>query len=111
MGGSTSTSSYDKTRRFQRSPQVTRTTPTTRRNFLTTSSSTSSTTSALTTAHHARGLAAAHSRKTIGNARGLDINSPRSAENHTQDLRFHRHQQTRRSQQRSGARQQLCLRS
>jgi hypothetical protein len=31
--------------------------------------------------------------QTIGNARGLDINSPRSAENHPQDLRFHRHQQ------------------
>jgi hypothetical protein len=29
----------------------------------------------------------------IGNARGLDINSPRSAEAHTQDLRLHRHQQ------------------
>jgi hypothetical protein len=31
--------------------------------------------------------------QTIGNARGLDINSPRSAEIHTQDLRFRRHQQ------------------
>jgi hypothetical protein len=31
--------------------------------------------------------------QTIGNARGLDINSPRSAENHSQDLRFRRHQQ------------------
>jgi hypothetical protein len=31
--------------------------------------------------------------QTIGNARGLDINSPRSAENHSQGLRFHRHQQ------------------
>jgi hypothetical protein len=31
--------------------------------------------------------------QTIGNARGLDINSPRSAENHPQDLRFHQHQQ------------------
>jgi hypothetical protein len=31
--------------------------------------------------------------QTIGNARGLDINSPRSAENHPQDLRFRRHQQ------------------
>jgi hypothetical protein len=29
----------------------------------------------------------------IGNARGLDINSPRSAKNHPQDLRFRRHQQ------------------
>jgi hypothetical protein len=29
----------------------------------------------------------------IGNARGLDINSPLSAEVHTQDLRFRRHQQ------------------
>jgi hypothetical protein len=29
----------------------------------------------------------------IGNARGLDINSPLSSEAHTQDLRFHRHQQ------------------
>jgi hypothetical protein len=31
--------------------------------------------------------------QTIGNARGLDINSPLSAETHAQDLRFHRHQQ------------------
>jgi hypothetical protein len=31
--------------------------------------------------------------QTIGNARGLDINSFQSAEAHTQDLRFHRHQQ------------------
>jgi hypothetical protein len=31
--------------------------------------------------------------QTIGNARGLDINSPRSAENHLQGLQFHRHQQ------------------
>jgi hypothetical protein len=31
--------------------------------------------------------------QTIGNARGLDINSPLSAEAHTQDLRFRRHQQ------------------
>jgi hypothetical protein len=37
---------------------------------------------------HRRALA-----QTIGNARGLDINSPRSAEAHTQDLRFRRHQQ------------------
>jgi hypothetical protein len=29
----------------------------------------------------------------LTNARGLDINSPRSAKNHPQDLRFHRHQQ------------------
>jgi hypothetical protein len=29
----------------------------------------------------------------IGNARRLDINSPWSAETHSQDLRFHRHQQ------------------
>jgi hypothetical protein len=29
----------------------------------------------------------------IGNARGLDINSPKSTENHSQDLRFHRHQE------------------
>jgi hypothetical protein len=31
--------------------------------------------------------------QTIGNARGLDINSPRSVETHDQDLRLHRHQQ------------------
>jgi hypothetical protein len=31
--------------------------------------------------------------QTIGNARGLDINSPMSAEVHTQDLRFRRHPQ------------------
>jgi hypothetical protein len=31
--------------------------------------------------------------QTIGNARGLDINSPLSAKAHTQDLRFRRHQQ------------------
>jgi hypothetical protein len=31
--------------------------------------------------------------QTIGNARGLDINSSLSVENHPQDLRFHRHQQ------------------
>jgi hypothetical protein len=31
--------------------------------------------------------------ETIGNARGLDINSSRSAETHAQDLRFRRHQQ------------------
>jgi hypothetical protein len=31
--------------------------------------------------------------QTIGNAWGLDINSPLSAENHPQDLRFRRHQQ------------------
>jgi hypothetical protein len=31
--------------------------------------------------------------QTIGNARGLDINSPLSAKNNLQDLRFHRHQQ------------------
>jgi hypothetical protein len=31
--------------------------------------------------------------QTIDNARGLDINSPQSAENHSQDLRLHRHQQ------------------
>jgi hypothetical protein len=31
--------------------------------------------------------------QTIGNARGIDINSPLSAEAHTQDLRFRRHQQ------------------
>jgi hypothetical protein len=31
--------------------------------------------------------------QTIGNTRGLDINSPLSAEAHTQDLRFRRHQQ------------------
>jgi hypothetical protein len=30
---------------------------------------------------------------TIGNARGLDITSPLSAETHTQDLRFRRYQQ------------------
>jgi hypothetical protein len=37
---------------------------------------------------HRRALA-----QTIDNARGLDINSPRSAEAHTQDLQFRRHQQ------------------
>jgi hypothetical protein len=31
--------------------------------------------------------------QTIGNVRGLDINSPLSAKTHAQDLRFHRHQQ------------------
>jgi hypothetical protein len=31
--------------------------------------------------------------QTIGNARRLDINSPRSAKNHLQDLRLHQHQQ------------------
>jgi hypothetical protein len=31
--------------------------------------------------------------QTIGNAWGLDINSPLSAENHFQDLQFHRYQQ------------------
>jgi hypothetical protein len=31
--------------------------------------------------------------QTIGNARGLDINSPRSAENHPQDPQLRRHQQ------------------
>jgi hypothetical protein len=31
--------------------------------------------------------------QTIGNARGLDINSPLSAKNHPQDLRFRRYQQ------------------
>jgi hypothetical protein len=31
--------------------------------------------------------------QTIGNTRGLDINSPRSMEAHTQDLRFRRHPQ------------------
>jgi hypothetical protein len=31
--------------------------------------------------------------QNIGNAQGLDINSPRSTENHLQDLRLHRHQQ------------------
>jgi hypothetical protein len=31
--------------------------------------------------------------QTIGNTRGLDINSPLSAEPYTQDLRFYRHQQ------------------
>jgi hypothetical protein len=31
--------------------------------------------------------------QTIGHDRGLDINSPRSEENHPQDLRFRRHQQ------------------
>jgi hypothetical protein len=31
--------------------------------------------------------------QTIGNARGLDVNSLRSAENRPQDLRFHQHQQ------------------
>jgi hypothetical protein len=50
----------------------------------------------------------------IGNARGLDINSPLSAKAHTQGLRFRRHrhsQATQQSQQCSGARQQLRLRS
>jgi hypothetical protein len=37
---------------------------------------------------HRRALA-----QTIGNARGLDINSPLSAEAYTQDRQFHRHQQ------------------
>jgi hypothetical protein len=37
---------------------------------------------------HRRALA-----QTIGDARGLDINSPRNAKNHHQDLRFRRHQQ------------------
>jgi hypothetical protein len=50
--------------------------------------------------------------QTLGNDRGLDINSPLSAENHPQDLQFRRHSQaTQQSQQRSGARQQLRLRS
>jgi hypothetical protein len=31
--------------------------------------------------------------QTISNAQGLNINSPRSTENHLQDLRLHRHQQ------------------
>jgi hypothetical protein len=31
--------------------------------------------------------------QTIGNVRGLDINSPLSTEVHTEDLRFRRHQQ------------------
>jgi hypothetical protein len=31
--------------------------------------------------------------QNIGNARGLDIYSPRSTENHPRDLRFRRHQQ------------------
>jgi hypothetical protein len=31
--------------------------------------------------------------QTIGNARGLDINSPLSAETHAQDLQLRRHQQ------------------
>jgi hypothetical protein len=48
--------------------------------------------------------------QTIGNARGLDINSPRSAEAHTQDLRFRRHQQ-RDNLNSARARQQLRLRS
>jgi hypothetical protein len=39
-------------------------------------------------ARHRRALA-----QTIGNARGLDINSPLSTKIHTQDLRFRRHQQ------------------
>jgi hypothetical protein len=29
--------------------------------------------------------------QTIGNAQGLDINSPWSTKNHLQDLRLHRH--------------------
>jgi hypothetical protein len=37
---------------------------------------------------HRRALA-----QTIGNTQGLDINSSLSAEAHTQDLQFHRHQQ------------------
>jgi hypothetical protein len=41
-------------------------------------------------------------------ARGLDINSPLSAETHAQDPWFHRHQQHG-DQQRLGARQQLRL--
>jgi hypothetical protein len=46
----------------------------------------------LTTACHARGLIAALVQ-FIGNARGLNINSTRSAEDHPQDLRYRRHQQ------------------
>jgi hypothetical protein len=38
--------------------------------------------------------------QTIGNARGLDINSPLSVEAHTQDLR-HRHQQHSQTTRRS----------
>jgi hypothetical protein len=92
-----------------------------KKNISTTSSSRSST-AASAVPCHTRGLVVAHSRKlsatlggsssrtcanyrqrsgarrralaqTIGNARGLDINSPRSTENHLQDLRLHRHQQ------------------
>jgi hypothetical protein len=49
--------------------------------------------------------------QTIGNARGLDINSPLGAEAHTQDLRFCRHRQCDDPKQCSGARQQPRLRS
>jgi hypothetical protein len=55
---------------------------------------------------HRRALA-----QTIGNAWGLDIISPLSAENHLQDLQFHRHQQHGDPKQHSGARQQPRLRS
>jgi hypothetical protein len=68
---------------------------------LNTSFSTSLTTSASTTSRRyvrQLRLATLGARRrtltqTIGNARGLDINSPLNAENHSQDLRFHRHQQ------------------
>jgi hypothetical protein len=49
--------------------------------------------------------------QTIGNARGLDINSPLSAENYLQDLQFRRHQQRDNPTSARGARQQLRLRS
>jgi hypothetical protein len=47
--------------------------------------------------------------QTIGNTRGLNINSPLGAEAHTQDLRFRRYQQ--RDDPNSGTRQQLRIRS
>jgi hypothetical protein len=107
-GCSTSTSSYDKTRRFQWSPWVTRIARNnSEKNILTT---TACCLTARTTQREKKyfnyfvfnivdcGLLRSGARhyalaQTIGNARGLDINSPRSAEAHTQDLRFRRHQQ------------------
>jgi hypothetical protein len=56
---------------------------------------------------HAQVLAATHSRKTIGNVWGPDINSPRSAKITLKTTSLT--SATRRSQQRSGARQQLRL--
>jgi hypothetical protein len=49
--------------------------------------------------------------RTIGNARGLDITSPLSARKITLKTSISSTLATRQSQQHSGARQQLCLRS